>query len=390
LRAFALLLGIVFHSILSFVPGFTQWAVQDRDTSHWAGYFVIVCHSFRLEIFFLIAGFFAHLVFHARGFRAFARDRAKRILLPFVVGWLLVAPMLTFVWVLGDGWQPGPAALIAILDLLGRLAGLRPGLLGKSHLWFLYYLMLLYVGTFGLRAIFVRFVDSTGRKREWLDRRIKQLVHSRLAVLVLAAISSVFLWGMRGWGVDTPDRSLVPHVPTALLYGFIFCLGWMMHRQPDLLGAITPRWWAHLALGMLVSLPTAGVLAKAIADGRSDLKALFVPLYAVMMWLLVFGVMGFFLRFFSRPSTKWRYLADSSYWLYITHLPLVAFLQVVMAQVALPWIVKLVVINLVTFPILLVSYHYVVRSTFIGGTLNGKKHSYVSLRRVWLPRAAAD
>jgi len=58
-RAFALLLGIVFHASLSFTPMFLGWAVMDISTSPLVSTFMLVSHSFRMELFFLIAGFFS-------------------------------------------------------------------------------------------------------------------------------------------------------------------------------------------------------------------------------------------------------------------------------------------------------------------------------------------
>jgi hypothetical protein len=69
-----------------------------------------------------------------------------------------------------------------------------------------------------------------------------------------------------------------------------------------------------------------------------------------------------------------RYLADSSYYLFLAHLPLVFFLQVVFAKVPLHWTVKFPLIFTIALTVLLVSYHYWVRPTFIGALLNGRKY----------------
>ncbi len=45
-----------------------------------------------MSVFYFIAGFFAHMVFHRRGLRYFVRDRAKRIGIPLVAGWIVIAP----------------------------------------------------------------------------------------------------------------------------------------------------------------------------------------------------------------------------------------------------------------------------------------------------------
>ena len=36
-------------------------------------------------------------------------------------------------------------------------------------------------------------------------------------------------------GVDTPRQSLLPHLPTTLLFSLQFSLGWLLHRRPELL-----------------------------------------------------------------------------------------------------------------------------------------------------------
>src|SRR5688572_6913424 len=107
LRAFALLLGVVFHSVLSYVVPPGLWAVGTTEPSMILGWFVYYAHSFRMELFFLLAGFFAALVVQKRTVAAFLRDRARRIVLVFIV---LLYPMklvLAALWGAGGlvtGW----------------------------------------------------------------------------------------------------------------------------------------------------------------------------------------------------------------------------------------------------------------------------------------------
>ncbi|MBC7983191.1 MAG: hypothetical protein H7Y02_04975, partial [Candidatus Obscuribacterales bacterium] len=69
-----------------------------------------------------------------------------------------------------------------------------------------------------------------------------------------------------------------------------------------------------------------------------------------------------------------RYLADASYWMYIMHLPLVVALQALMMQWPLHWSIKYALILSITFALLLLSYHYWVRPTYIGEVLNGRRY----------------
>ena len=92
------------------------------------------------------------------------------------------------------------------------------------------------------------------------------------------------------------------------------------------------------------------------------------------MWLLTYGLFGLFLRYMSHPSPRWRYMADASYWIYIVHVPFVMLLPLLFANVPAPGIVKVALVVAMATGLILVSYRYLVRSTFIGEQLNGRRY----------------
>jgi glucans biosynthesis protein C len=100
-RAFALLLGVVFHAAWSFCPVPIGAPVVDASASTPFYWFFLTSHTFRMQLFFLIAGFFAHLLYHRRGAWGFAHNRLLRVGLPLVVGWFLLAPLIIATWTLG-------------------------------------------------------------------------------------------------------------------------------------------------------------------------------------------------------------------------------------------------------------------------------------------------
>ena len=86
-RAFALLLGVVFHAGFSFIPGMIPglWAIVDNSPSTTLSTGLFAAHIFRMSLFFFVAGFFARLLYMRGGARGFWANRAKRILGPLVV-----------------------------------------------------------------------------------------------------------------------------------------------------------------------------------------------------------------------------------------------------------------------------------------------------------------
>ncbi len=145
--------------------------------------------------------------------------------------------------------------------------------------------------------------------------------------------------------------------------------------------------------------PPADVASRATIENRATLERLFPGSlagnpqalswyrpaklaysmgYGLVMWLLIFGTLGLFQARCLGHSPAWRYVADSSYWIYLIHLPLVARLQVWMAPWPWPGSVKFLLLNLILFAILFRSYQYLVRSTFIGRLLNGQSYPFVA------------
>jgi peptidoglycan/LPS O-acetylase OafA/YrhL len=88
---------------------------------------------------------------------------------------------------------------------------------------------------------------------------------------------------------------------------------------------------------------------------------------------MIFGFIGFFRHFFSGENKFIRYISDSSYWLYIAHLPVIMFVQAWISPWDLPAFPKLLIACALTTLPLLVIYELVIRYTFIGTLLNGKR-----------------
>ncbi len=93
LRAFAMLLGIVIHGVLSFV-GTPIWSAQDINQNPQYGIVLEFIHGFRMPLFFLVSGFFTAMMWQKRGSLAILIHRTKRILIPLIVGMIAFAPLL--------------------------------------------------------------------------------------------------------------------------------------------------------------------------------------------------------------------------------------------------------------------------------------------------------
>ena len=127
-----------------------------------------------------------------------------------------------------------------------------------------------------------------------------------------------------------------------------------------------------LLTGVCVAIAGTALDAIVEEDGRRMAYGL---AYCTASWCWMFGLVGAALRFLSRENAVMRYLADASYWMYLWHLPLVFALQAVVMHWHLHWSIKAPLILGVATALLLLSYRCLVRGTWVGLVLNGRRHN---------------
>jgi ABC-type multidrug transport system ATPase subunit/peptidoglycan/LPS O-acetylase OafA/YrhL len=366
-RAFALLSGIVLHATMSF---FLPIPAHDVSQSATLNVVFFLIHTWRMTTFFIVAGLFARLVIARRGTRGFIADRAKRILVPLTVGWIILAPLTIAALIWGVTRSADPTTVAAVSQPAVVPAGAFP----LVHLWFLYYLCIFYVALLVVRGTFLK-IDAAGHLSALLDRATRAMLRGYAAPLLFAApIFAVLGFDQRIavlGGIPTPDSSLVPQMPALVGFGTAFVVGWLLHRQLDLLTELRRRWSGHLIVGLALSIACQSVPGIKLATTATPLYA---ACYLLSSWYWSFGIIGAALRFCDGESAVRRYLADASYWLYLAHLPLVFFLAAAFAKVPWHWAIKFPLILAITMTVLLASYHYLVRSTWIGEILNGRRY----------------
>jgi peptidoglycan/LPS O-acetylase OafA/YrhL len=402
LRAVAMLLGIGLHALLAYTATTVPfWPVHDSERSPAADILVYTVHEFRMQTFFLLAGFFACMLYQRYGLGGMLGHRFRRIVIPFVLALLLVQPVLQVIWMIGDPSAlrtvglpvppPGHEAAFIVQHFASGqfLAAIRPW-----HLWFLYYLCLLFVLLLPLLWLGRRL--SGTRVAAGVDKGFCRLVLLRGKSFLLALPLVPLLWGSRFWSVDTPEGW--PIQADVLVYYFLFyAFGWMLFRQREMLNPFAQRWRGALALGNLVILPAMLVLVKSgfeLRDnGETDTPLFFalklggIYLGAVYSWLMVGGLTGAFLHFFSRERPSVRYLADASYWCYLVHLIPIVLLQMAVAPLTIPGALKFLIVLGGSMAVLLLSYAYGVRYTLVGAILNGRKSRKSAVKAEETPTA---
>jgi hypothetical protein len=232
-----------------------------------------------------------------------------------------------------------------------------------DHLWFLWFLCWMVVG-------FALLIEPC----RWLLRRLgissvglaRLLTVSPLKLMFLIpTVMMMMLMGLFGpsFGPDT-SFGLLPQPHVLLYYSVFFFFGCLYFIADDRDGSTGRFWW--------LGLPIAAVLFMLnfkFEDSRLAASAL----QAAYAWLMSFGCLGVARRFLGRPSVSVRWMSDASYWLYVTHLPLLFVIQAPLREFGFsPWL-KFGLACLTCTGLLLVVYQYAVRYSWLGTLLNGPR-----------------
>ena len=238
------------------------------------------------------------------------------------------------------------------------------------HLWFLWFLLWLVAG-FAIIAWAVDRRDLQGaRQANWP----RWVMWSMVPLTIVPQLSMGGGGAYPVFGPDTSDRFVpLPHV--LAYYATFFAFGALMYRREGrngmpLVDTVGRPWWLFLPVSFLVVFPAGLVFTF-------DPEAFSWPVASVLQvayaWGMCFGLIGLFRALLPRERRGVRYLSDSSYWLYLAHLPVVVVAQAVVRHWDLPAEVKFLLISVVVTALLLLSYRFLVRYTPIGTMLNGKK-----------------
>lgn len=216
-----MMLGLVLHSALTYnvtYPG-DAWSLKDPETTHiFSDSLVFLIHSFRMPIFFLVAGFFGAMLFYERGRLRMIKNRISRIVFPFTVFLFLLWPITIFAFgytnaIFSHQENPFEMAMEPFTDISAFLPRTT------SHLWFLYYLSLI-TGTIAILGILLKNTQKLTKKITKIFDWLIQRPFARIIFFFWAGVSDIDHFGNidgRGFGfIDSRFGNI------HLLFHFLF------------------------------------------------------------------------------------------------------------------------------------------------------------------------
>ena len=174
-----------------------------------------------------------------------------------------------------------------------------------------------------------------------------------------------------------PRITLLPNPLIILYYSSLYAVGWLLFRSKKLLDSFKSFDWIYLLSG---SLLFTFLFFNTVILNYFQM----VILKSVITWLLIFGITGIFIRYFSNFSSRAKYISDYSYWIYLTNMEFCYLIPCFIVTWNIPSTFKFLIVTIITTIICFSTYHYFVRNTFIGNFLNGRK--YPRKVKIWFKK----
>lgn len=351
-----------------------SWPFKDpHNTSLFFDIFAAFVVGNSMPIFFTMSGFMTAMLFTEKGVKQMIKNRLNRIVYPFLAGLLLLYPITAvsfFVlkFTIAGSASPFSAALTQVYNDQFEWRLFRP-----IHLWFLYYLILFcFAWAAAVPLLRERFPKTVIKIYKVFGR----LYRATAAPLVLALITFIQLRLRHQDVIEVPGVFGINFI-VLTTYAVFFGFGWLLYAQRENLDRFKKGDVFFVIAGFCIFFAKLVVMSHQDWAKIKTTPYILSGLQAIMVWFFIFGFIGLFLRYFNKYSALGRYLSGASYWIYLIHFPIVFSLQALFINHNFNVYLKFLVVVSLTLFIAIVSYHYLVRDTFIGQFLNGKKQKKV-------------
>lgn len=372
IRALAMMLGVLFHAALAYSPFMHDLWFTTGDQSSWVIDFVaFFTHLFRMPVFFMLSGFFVIMLIQKRGISGMLKNRALRILLPFIIFLPLV--MLGYFVVMGWGIKhvENLSPLMQYFKMMETMPDLPKPEPSTTHLWFLFNLMLFIVMTV---ILFKAKLFNSVKIQNVITTKFLIFV---FPLLLVPALANQFA------PHPAPER-FYPELWSFGFYGLLFIVGSFIYLRQNILDELEE--YKHALIGISVvgygyffySLPqtvSGEEMMAGMVNGFqftwSHLPVAIAEAYTAVAMSLYVLLMG--KRYLNKQSRFIKIIADSSYWVYIVHMPVLLMVQFAIANIDMNMWIKFFSSSFLTLAIGFISYLILVRWTPIGWMLNGRK-----------------
>jgi glucan biosynthesis protein C len=358
LRVFAILMVFVYHSSRLF--NLEYWHVKNPITYAWVEVWNRFAANWMMPLILVISG--ASLFYAVgkgeRGLKGavrFVKDKALRLLVPWLVGMLTHASLQVYLERRAHGQFSG--------SYIQFLPHYYAGMYEDMHLW---YLQVLFVFSIILYPL-LRWLR--GRGRSTLARfgdllappgAVYALALPTVLLLVLVERGSPIMKEEAGWPL--------------VIYLWLALSGFVIVSHKRLQASVARLRW--LSLAMAAVLVASFILMWGLGDGPpvgSLRHALAFGLRGLSSWCWILTILGFGIEYLDLRTPFLRYANEAVLPFYILHQTVLVFVGYFVVQWAIPSLLRWAIILSVSFVAIIAPYELLVRPFNVMRVLFGMK-----------------
>ena len=393
LRALAMYLGVILHVTILF--GSTDRILWNFYSEYYQDSFNYQItwgiHLFRMQFFYIIAGFFAEMVYLKKGGKYYSKNRLKRILVPFIFGCLIIYPLTLGVFAVHNAELAEKTFLERSLHFFMweffSDTDYNPGIT-FVHFWFMWFLMIFYAIHVAGRAVFLSWIQKIKLSSGWV-RFVDLCIQKQFGIFILAGITFMFHLTLRS-SIFLPSESHLDAAINDLSYYMVFYFfGVGLYHCKEFFGKLARnlKWnlvlvftfvfWIHAATDAIdihrspvVDInswkpQSFQVFWEGVFYGGTG-RYLTVYVRCLLCWSFCFALLALGQKFFSRKNEFVRYFADASYWVYWVHLPVTFYFSVLLQPVEINTLFKAYLAIVISTVLIMSMYMLFVRNTILG------------------------
>lgn len=359
-RVFAMLVGIPFHVSLAYGVFDLSW-IESNYPGHIAmDYFSYWIRVFRMPLFFLISGFFAHLSFLKRE-NTFLKERIKRIFIPFIVFASLLLPVMRAIYLcskkleLIDSHKYYKLLQFIINNFFSfkHDASFSSGI-NYAHLWFLMYLTVFSILAFAMKKIIFN--------REY----------NKFGLFLFPVFTSLSLLTMNSSWIDDPFV-WYPRISLIFYYGIFFFAGIQLYSFRDrLIKNLSVPLSLKLTFIFFTVFVTAFRIQVQIDSPMQQNSIILSAWMSLSTWMLILCSICLGNLIQHKFKKFVHYFSKSSYFLYIIHMPIVLVCQLLLNSININWLYKFMLCTLFTFFLSILIYELFVKDKSVQRFLKGQ------------------
>lgn len=340
---------VVMHHLAVTYSGLGSWYYNENThleplSRLWFSFYLSFEQAYFMGLLFMLAGYFAAGSYDRKGFGRSIGDRFQRLIIPSLIYMIIITPFIGMVE-LGGGKPSG----FSIADFFS----------GTGVMWFAVALFIFSL-IYGFLRLIVRKPENHANKE--LDPSF-----SKIAFLILIiAVSAFLIRIVQPIGTNILNMQLCYFAS----YIVLFIVGILAYRN-NLFAKIsykTGKKWliCGIALGLIIWLLIA-ILAIRTGDvdslgggitWQSAFYSVWESFVAVSMSI---GLVAVFREKFNRQSKLIKILSDNSFVVYMFHPPIIVAITLLLKPLALPLILKWLLLCIICVPLCFAAAHFVFR-----------------------------